>query len=255
MSRRRSLTLTFIAALVAVAIGIALSYTIHWFPAEASKQAQNTDTLYHVLVIASIPIFVLVVTVVLYCVWHFRMKPGEELKDGPPIHGNTQLEVFWTALPAVLLLGLVGYSFVVLHDNEAKPAREIRIGVTAQQFEWSYQYPPSVTGGAPLNTYQLYVPKGESVKFELHSKDVIHAFWIPAFRLQEDVVPGITTHWRVTATRLGTYPVVCNLLCGLGHSLMRSKVHVVPLAQFETWVKGRGATATAGGSAGAVTGG
>jgi cytochrome c oxidase subunit 2 len=242
---RRSLALTFVGALVAIAIGIALSYAIHWFPVEASKQAQNTDTLYHVLVIASIPIFVLVLTVVLYCVWHFRMKPGEELKDGPPIHGNTRLEVFWTALPATLLLGLVGYSFVVLHENEARPAREIPIGVTAQQFEWSYQYPPSVTGGAPLNTYQLYIPKGESVKFELHSRDVIHAFWIPAFRLQEDVVPGITTHWRVTATRLGTYPVVCNLLCGLGHSLMRSKVHVVPLAQFETWVKGKGAAGTA----------
>jgi cytochrome c oxidase subunit 2 len=243
--RRRSLTLTFVAAFAAVAIGIALSYAIHWFPAQASKQAQNTDTLYHVLVIASIPIFVLVVTVVLYCVWQFRVKPGEELKDGPPIHGNTRLEVFWTALPAALLLGLVGYSFAVLHENEARPAREIRIGVTAQQFEWSYQYPPSVTGGAPLNTYQLYVPKGESVKFELHSKDVIHAFWIPAFRVQEDVVPGITTHWRVTATRLGTYPVVCNLLCGLGHSLMRSKVHVVTLAQFETWVKGQRGAGTA----------
>jgi cytochrome c oxidase subunit 2 len=255
---RRSLALTFVAALLAVAIGIALSYTIHWFPVQASKQAQNTDTLYHVLVIASIPIFVLVVTVVLYCVWHFRMKPGEELKDGPPIHGNTRLEVFWTALPAALLLGLVGYSFVVLHDNEARPAREIRIGVTAQQFEWSYQYPPSVTGGAPLNTYQLYIPKGESVKFELHSKDVIHAFWIPAFRLQEDVVPGITTHWRVTATRLGTYPVVCNLLCGLGHSLMRSKVHVVALRQFERWVKGQGAAGSAtatGGSTAAGTAG
>jgi cytochrome c oxidase subunit 2 len=255
---RRSLTLTFVAAFLAVGVGIALSYAIHWFPVQASKQAQNTDRLYHVLVIASIPIFVLVTTVVLYCVWHFRMKPGEEFKDGPPIHGNTRLEVFWTALPAVLLLGLVGYSFVVLHENEARPAREIRIGVTAQQFEWSYQYPPSVTGGAPLNTYQLYIPQGESVKFELHSRDVIHAFWIPAFRVQEDVVPGITTHWRVTATRLGTYPVVCNLLCGLGHSLMRSKVHVVPLARFESWVKGQlaaGASAAAAGPAAAGTSG
>jgi cytochrome c oxidase subunit II len=247
VTRRRSLSLTAVAALLAVAIGIVLSYTIHWFPVQASKQAHNTDTLYHVLVIASIPIFVLVVTAILYCVWQFRMKPGEELKDGPPIHGNTRLEVFWTALPAVLLLGLVGYSFVVLHDNEAKPAQEIRIGVTAQQFVWTYQYPPSVTGGAPVNSYQLYIPKGESVKFELHSKDVIHAFWVPAFRLQEDVVPGITTNWRVTATRLGTYPVVCNLLCGLGHSLMRSKVHVVSLAQFQTWIKGQlGGSATGG---------
>ena len=79
------------------------------------------------LVIASIPIFVLVVTAILFSVWQFRMRPGEELKDGAPIHGNTRLEVFWTAIPTVLLLGLVGYSFVVLHENEKKPAREIEI--------------------------------------------------------------------------------------------------------------------------------
>lgn len=236
MSRRRSVTVAVVAALLATAIGIAISYWIHWFPAAASTQAHETDTLYHVLVIASIPIFVLVTTVVLYSVWQFRMKPGEELKDGPPIHGNTRLEVFWTAIPTVLLLGLVGYSFVVLRNNEKKPAREIQVEVYGQQFAWSYQYPKSVTGGAPVSSYQLYLPEGTSVEFNLHSKDVIHAFWIPAFRIQEDVVPGITTHWRATPDRLGSYPVVCNLLCGLGHSLMRSTVHVVTPAQFSAWL-------------------
>src|SRR5439155_26155411 len=103
MSRARSLTIAVIAAVISVAIGIVLSYVIHWFPAQASTQAHNTDTLYHVLVIATIPIFVLVTGVILYCVWQFRMKPGEELKDGPPIHGNTRLEVLWTAIPAALL--------------------------------------------------------------------------------------------------------------------------------------------------------
>jgi cytochrome c oxidase subunit 2 len=249
---RRSLSVASVAALIATALGILLSYLIHWFPVEASIQARNTDRLYHVLVIASIPIFVLVTTTILYSVWQFRMKPGEELKDGPPIHGNTRLEVLWTAVPAVLLLGLVGYSFVVLNENEKRPAaREIAIGVTGEQFVWSYQYPPSVTGGAPINSYQLYIPKGRSVEFDIHAKDVIHAFWVPAFRLQEDAVPGITTHWRVTPTRLGTYPVVCNLLCGLGHSLMRSKVHVVTPAQFQAWIKSQAssASASAGGAA------
>src|SRR5271157_6615801 len=139
MSRQRSLLLAFVLATIATGIGIALSYAIHWFPVQASTQAKNSDELYHVLVIATIPIFVLVVTVVLYSVWQFRMKPGEELKDGPPIHGNTRLEVFWTALPTVLLLGMVSYSFVVLHENEKQPAHEIQIGVTGQQFFWSYQ--------------------------------------------------------------------------------------------------------------------
>jgi cytochrome c oxidase subunit 2 len=251
MSRQRSLLLAGVAAVIAIGVGIALSYAIRWFPAQASTQAHNTDRLYHVLVIASILIFVLVVTVILYSVWQFRMRPGEELKDGPPIHGNTRLEVFWTAIPAALLLTLVGYSFVVLRDNEKKPATEIQVGVTGQQFVWSYQYPPSVTGGAPLNSYELYLPEGESVNFNMHSKDVIHAFWIPAFRLQEDVVPGITTHYRATPDRLGSYPVVCNLLCGLGHSLMRSTVHVVPPAQFRAWIKSQqgAASSRAGGSA------
>jgi len=255
MPSRRAIGVAVAAAVIATAIGIAISFAIHWFPAQASKQAHETDTLYHVLVIASIPIFVIVTTVILFSVWQFRMRPGEELKDGPPIHGNTRLEVFWTAIPTVLLLSLVGYSFVVLHNNEKKPAREIQIEVTGQQFIWSYQYPSALTGGPPINSYQLYVPDGVSVQFNLHSKDVIHAFWVPAFRIQEDVVPGITTHWRATPDRLGSYPVVCNLLCGLGHSLMRSTVHVVTPARFQAWIASQRATAGAGAGTSSAAGG
>lgn len=234
---RRSVVATIVAALTATAIGIALSYAIHWFPVQASTQAHNTDTLYHVLVIASVPIFVLVVTVILFSVWQFRMKPGQELQDGPPIHGNTRLEVIWTAIPALILLGLVSYSFVVLRDNEKRPATEMVVEVTGQQFAWSYEYPTSVTGGAPLKTTQLYVPNNESVYFKIHSVDVIHAFWIPAFRLQIDAVPGITTTYRATPDRIGSYPVVCNLLCGVGHGLMRSTIHVVAPNRFQAWLK------------------
>ncbi len=244
MPSRRSIWLTALAAAIATAIGIVLSFVIHWFPVQASTQAHNTDRLYHVLVIASIPIFVLVVTVILFSAWHFRMRPGQELADGVPIHGNTRLEVFWTAIPAALLLGLVSYSFAVLRANEVKPAKEIVVEVTGQQFAWSYEYPSSLTGGAPLKSTQLYVPDGESVDFEIHSLDVIHAFWIPAFRLQIDAVPGTTTSYRVTHDRIGAYPVVCNLLCGVGHGLMRSTVHVVTPTAFHSWL--RSATAQAG---------
>ena len=256
MPNRRSLIVAAVCAVIAIAIGIVISYLIHWFPVQASTQAKNTDRLYHVLVIASIPIFVLVVTVILYSVWQFHMRPGEELKDGPPIHGNTRLEVFWTALPTVLLLGLVGYSFAVLKENEQKPKGrpEIRVEVYGQQFAWSYEYPKALTGGAPLTSTQLYVPKGTSVMFDIHSRDVIHAFWIPAFRIQEDAVPGITTHWRATPDRLGTYPVVCNLLCGLGHSLMRSKVHVVSPSSFRSWLAGQVTSAASGVGASTSTG-
>ncbi len=86
---------------IASVLGIALGLLIDWFPVQASGEAKHIDTLWDVLVIASVPVFVLVQTIVLYSVWKFRMRPGEELIDGPPIHGNTRLEVWWTAIPAV----------------------------------------------------------------------------------------------------------------------------------------------------------
>ncbi len=95
----------------------------------------------------------------------------------------------------------------------------------------------------------------ESVRFGLHSKDVIHAFWIPAFRLQEDVVPGITVHYRAMPDRLGTYPIVCNLLCGVGHSLMRAQVHVVTEAKFKEFLKSRAAASSASASTTVGSGG
>jgi cytochrome c oxidase subunit II len=109
--------------------------------------------------------------------------------------------------------------------------------VTGQQFAWSYEYQSSATGGAPLKSTQLYVPDNESIHFEIKSLDVIHAFWIPAFRLQIDAIPGITTSYRATPDRLGSYPVVCNLLCGVGHGLMRSTIHVVTPSAFQSWLK------------------
>jgi cytochrome c oxidase subunit 2 len=133
---------------------------------------------------------------------------------------------------------MVSYSFVILRDNEKRPpGKEIKVEVTGQQFYWTFEYPNSVTRGAPLKSYSLYLPRGEAVYFEMRSKDVIHAFWIPAFRVQEDVVPGIVTQLRATPTRLGDYPVVCNMLCGEGHSLMRTTAHVVTPARFEAWLR------------------
>src|SRR5437764_11750466 len=97
--RNRPMLQMLVIGLIAVAIGIAVALIIPWFPTKGSHQASNVHTLYDVLLIASVPMFVLVMTVVLYSVFRFRMRPGDELRDGPPIHGNTRLEVVWTALP------------------------------------------------------------------------------------------------------------------------------------------------------------
>src|SRR5205807_4392831 len=131
----------FVIGVIAIAIGIPVALVIPWFPAQASAQAHKVDTLYDVLLIASVPVFVLVETVVLYSVWKFRMRPGEENKDGPPIHGNTRLEVVWTALPALLLVSLAAFAYTKLHANEKSHPGEMTVNVTARQFAFEFSYP------------------------------------------------------------------------------------------------------------------
>src|SRR4051812_14132444 len=171
--------------IVVSALGIAAGLLINWFPEAASKQAKPIDTLWDVLLIASIPVFVLVETVVLFSVWKFRMRPGEELLDGPPIHGNTRLEVVWTAIPAILLVGLCTYAFLVLEDVEQAPAApEMQVRVVGQQFAWTFYYPGA--GGKEVASPQLHLPLDQPVQFTLQSKDVLHDFWVPAFRMKKD---------------------------------------------------------------------
>jgi cytochrome c oxidase subunit 2 len=224
-----------VIGLIASALGIALGVLIDWFPVQASTQADPIDTLWDVLVIASVPIFVLVQTVVLYAVYKWRVRPGEEELDGPPIHGNTRLEIIWTALPAILLVTLVGYAYVVLTDIEEAKAESMTVRVVGEQFAWSYFYPSPEGGGKEVEADQLYLPAGKQVKFDIQSKDVIHDFWVPAFRMKVDAVPGITTTYRADPNRRGNYPVVCAELCGLGHSTMRSTVRVLDSAEFDRW--------------------
>src|SRR5437763_13917420 len=120
-----------------------LALLVPWFPADASRQAGNIHTLYDVLLIACVPIFVIVETVVLYSVWKFRMRPGDEDKDGPPIHGNTRLEVVWTALPAALIIGLCTYAYTVLRSNAATKKGAMTVKVTEPQSAFEVSYPQS----------------------------------------------------------------------------------------------------------------
>jgi cytochrome c oxidase subunit II len=250
--RKRTVQQMVIVGVIATAIGIAIGLTIHWFPPADSTQADKIDTLWDVLIIATVPVFVLVTVIVCFSVIEFRMRPGEEQLDGPPIHGNTKLEVVWTALPAILIVGLVTYAYVVMRDIEEAPAagNERVVTVTGQQFTWTFAYNE---GGKKFSTAQLYLPAGKSVKFDVKSKDVIHDFWVPDFRMKIDAVPGITTHYRVTPKNpaaIGDHPIVCAELCGLGHAFMRQTAHVLSQADFRKWVQKMTSRPAAGGGGG-----
>ena len=237
--------------IVASLIGIAITLQIDWFPTPASTASDKIDTLYDVLLICSVPVFVLVMTIAIYSVVRFRAKPGDT-GDGPPIHGNTRLEIIWVTIPFIMVTALAIYGWITLDDIEAKQQNEMVVGVTAQQFTWTFDYPGQQLKG----TKELYLPVDRPVEFRIHTKDVIHSFWVPQFRLKSDAVPGLTTKIRVTPDRAGQYEVVCAELCGLGHSTMRQFVHVVPAGDFQKWVSdqkkvaGGGATGGGGGGGG-----
>src|SRR4051794_6809492 len=238
--------------LIASVIGVAIALAIDWFPTGASTKAHEIDTLYDVLLIVSVPIFVLVMTVAIYSVIRFRARPGD-MGDGAPIHGNTRLEIIWVAVPLIIVTTLAAYAWIVLDDVEAKKPNELHVRVISQQFAWHFQYPQY----GKFTTNTLYLPQDRPVKFDVVTRDVLHSFWVPSFRLKTDAVPGITTHIRLTPSRVGTYDVVCAELCGLGHSTMRNYATVVEPSAFNTWISKQksGSGGVSGGTGGSSASG
>jgi len=216
--------------LLASLVGIAITLWIDWFPENAAGSAGKIDTLYDVLLICSVPVFVLVMTIAIYSVVRFRAKPGD-MGDGPPIHGNTRLEIIWVTIPFIMVTALAIYGWITLDDLEAKQKNEMVVKVTGQQFTWTFEY-PSEKVASP----ELVLPVDRPIEFRVQTKDVIHSFWVPQFRLKSDAVPGLTTTIRVTPDKPGRYEVVCAELCGIGHSTMRQFVRVLPQSEFDSWV-------------------
>ena len=234
---------------VASLIGIAIVLLYDWFPEDASGAANQIDTLYDVLLICSVPVFVLVMTIAIYSVVRFRAKPGD-MGDGAPIHGNTRLEVIWVTIPFIMVSLLAVYGWWVLDDIEAKQSNAMVVNVTGQQFTWTFEYPAQ-----KVDTKELVLPVDRPIEFKIRSKDVIHSFWVPQFRLKSDAVPGLTTGIRVTPNKEGRYEVVCAELCGLGHATMRQFVRVVPAGEFQTWISDQKKAAAGGGGEASGEGG
>ena len=234
---------------VASLIGIAITLWMDWFPEDASTEAGQIDSLYDVLLICSVPVFVLVMTIAIYSVVRFRAKPGD-MGDGAPIHGNTRLEIIWVTIPFIMVTLLAIYGWYVLDDIEAKQKNEMVVKVTGQQFTWTFEYPSE-----KVNSPELVLPVDRPIEFKIQTKDVIHSFWVPQFRLKSDAVPGLTTAIRVTPDKVGRYEVVCAELCGLGHATMRQFVRVLPASDFDSWVSEKRKAGSGGGGGESGSGG
>jgi cytochrome c oxidase subunit II len=233
--RRGSIVQLILFALVASAAGLTLALVPGWLPEQASDEAGRIDFVFWFVTAICVFIFAIVAAVLIYAVFKFRAPPDDD-SDGPPIHGHTGLEIVWTAVPTVLVTAIAIVSAIVLAKDDAAGANPLRVDVFAQQFFWSYSYP----GYENKKSSILRLPVNRSVVLRMHAKDVLHSFWVPEFRQKQDLVPGIQPTLHITPNKLGTYPVICTELCGLGHGLMRSRVIVMKPGAFEAWAKRKG---------------
>jgi cytochrome c oxidase subunit 2 len=232
-----------IAGIIVVVVSAVMIYwmrTIDWMPLAAAQEAGPIDWLFGLHIDVITFLYVLVNGILLYSIFAFRRKKGEEDAVGENIHGNTKLEIAWTVIPLITVLFFAYLGTIVLNDISAAAADELDVNVTARQWSWSFEYPE-----AGVKSSELYLPAGRKVKLSMTSVDVIHSFWVPEFRVKMDTVPGMTTTLRITPTEQGTYKVRCAELCGTAHAAMLGTIRVVSPEEFEQWLQGKQAPTSA----------
>ncbi|TBR23507.1 cytochrome c oxidase subunit II [bacterium] len=224
-------------SLASAALALALFNALEWVHlmpgVQAAKEAAIVDSAFGNVIFITVIIFSVVVAAILYMVVFFRAGPGQEEGARFDASPGKMVEVVWLAASCVLTFGLAAYGseeFLHLrHDSRA----DLDVQVKAAQWSWEFFYPSQ-----NVNAAELILPLGKRARISITSEDVVHSFWVPAFRLKQDALPGRVTTLYVTPTVKGEYDVVCAELCGLDHSVMRGKVLVVDPEEFEGKLKG-----------------
>jgi len=204
---------------------------MNWLPEEASDLAGRVDSVIWFVTIISLVSFFLVTVLLVYFAIRYRRRNEDE--ETPYITGNHFLEILWTIIPSILVMAIFVYGFVVFKHMRTPPADALEINVVGRQWLWQFQYD---NGKSTLN--ELYVQQDRPVKLVMRSQDVIHSFFVPAFRVKQDLVGGMYTYLWFTPTKVGVFDLFCAEYCGTGHSAMLAKVYVMSPEVYERWEKG-----------------
>jgi cytochrome c oxidase subunit 2 len=221
----------FLVVVVLTAIGVVVLNTNLLLPQAASSQAVPIDNLFDLQFKIIAFLFALIVGLMIYSLIFFRRKPGD-LEDGAYITGNSKLEVFWTAVPLIVVIGLAMIGSNALAQTLRMDPKPLEVRVIGQQWAWRFEYPE-----LNITSTELVLPANKQTVLMLTSIDVIHSFWVPQFRVKQDAVPGIERELRVTPTELGDYSLLCTELCGERHAFMTAPVRVVTSEGFDAWVE------------------
>ena len=239
MRVRRDLTIAAVLWAAVTVLAVIGTAVMDPFPTAAAEEAHTIDDAFRVMTYMATPVFGLVIAVLAYSMFHFRSSGPTE--DGPPIRGTGMVPRVWLAVTTALAVLVMVYPGLTgLAELRADDGAEIELNVQAFRFGWLVEYPDvGVRVGSPE---EMVLPVDRRVRFNITSVDVLHSFWIPAFRQKIDAVPGQTTVVYVTPTEEGSleddaaFRVQCAELCGVQHSAMAMPVRVVSEADFEIWL-------------------
>jgi cytochrome c oxidase subunit 2 len=230
----------FVIVGILVIITAVLAYfgiNILWeMPVEASQQAVSIDWMWNLQLIAMSFLFALIVVPMFYSLVVFRRRKGDTT-DGQHMEGNTTVEILWTIVP-LFLVGIFAYLGAVnLSDTLRADPSAMVVKVTGIQWSWTFEYPP--VDGITVASDELHIPVGQQVLLQMTSKDVIHSFWVPEFRVKQDLVPGRITQLRISPNLEGNYKVRCAELCGTSHYNMEKPVVISSQDEFDAWMADR----------------
>jgi cytochrome c oxidase subunit 2 len=207
-------------------------------PRSATDSGEAINQVYWVVFAACALVFVLVEAVLVLFIVRFRRRVGApDDVEGPQIHGNTRLEIFWTVIPALALVGLAVFTFARIPAVQAKPdggsaGNALEIGVEAHQFYWQYEYP---NGALSFDT--LYLPVDRTVTLRIESRDVPHSWWVPQLTGKLDAIPGQANFLHFKVKRTGTFTNgKCGEFCGIQHAVMLTTVRVLSQEEFDRWL-------------------
>lgn len=204
-----------------------------WLPIELTQMAHNVDSLFYIML--GVVTFFFVVVEALLVTFLIRYRRTAKNPVGVNVHGNVKLEVVWTLIPAIILVFLGAFSVKYVYALQNPPANPIKIQVIGHEWHWEFKYPNGVD-----TTNVLKIPAGQPVVFDITSADVIHGFYIPDMRIQQDALPGrITYYWATAKTSdVGTtFEIPCDQYCGLHHSTMIAKGQVLSPSDFQSWLQ------------------
>ena len=232
---RAALFVSAFAALPAAAG--ALPFWMH-LPEQASTYANEIDEMFHLIMWITGVIFVIVELMLLWFLWRYRHREG---RTAHYTHGNNRLEVIWTIVPALICVMLALLSRHIWDQiKENMPHEAVEVHVTGEQFAWNFRYPGPDgkfdTADDILTLNQLHLPVGKPVIVTLTSKDVIHSFFLPEFRVKQDAVPGMHTRIWFEGNKVGHWEIACAELCGLGHFRMKGFITVDTPDDYQKWL-------------------